>query len=86
MFLYLSTWILSITLVSSAELIKIPLIQLSKPAGSGFSKRFVVGYSDLTDDVIPGQPNVDLSYLGRVSIGTPPQTFLLGEPTSFTRG
>lgn len=86
MFLRLSTWILSISLVRSAELIKVPLIQLSKPAGRGFSKRSVIGYSSLTDDVLPGPPYIDLSYLGQVAIGNPPQNFLLGKPPSFYPG
>jgi hypothetical protein len=37
----------------------------------------VVGVAQLVDDVVPGQPDVDLGYLGTVSIGTPPQEFLL---------
>jgi len=79
MFLWLSTWILSISLVRSAEIIRVPLIQLSKPAGSGFSKRSTIGFSSLTDDVNPGHPYVDLAYLGQVSIGNPPQNFLLSK-------
>jgi hypothetical protein len=83
MFLWLSTWILSISLVMGAELLKVPLIQLSKPAGSELQKRSMIGFSSLTDDVFPGQPNFDFAYLGEVGIGTPPQNFLLRKPPFF---
>jgi hypothetical protein len=65
------------SLVRGAELIRIPLIQ-APTTRSKFGKR-TIGYTPLTDDVLPGVPNVDLSYLAEVEIGTPPQTFLLGK-------
>ena len=85
MFLWLSTWILSISLVSGAELIKVPLIRLPKPAGSGFSKRSIIGFSSLTEDVFPGQPYIDYAYLGQVGIGNPQQDFLLRKAPFSTR-
>lgn len=87
MFLWFSTWILSISLVRGAELIKVPLVQRSMPAGGGLSKRSTIGYAPLTDDVDPKGNNimVDLGYLGEVSIGNPPQTFLLGKYFHYER-
>lgn len=75
MFLWFLTWILLISVVRSAELIKIPLHRLS---ATNLGKRSI-GYSPLLDDVAPGYPDVDLSYFGEVSIGTPPQKFLLSK-------
>ena len=61
--------------VLAAELIRVPLVQ--RDASSlGLSKR-ALGISPLISDVIPGSPDVDLEYLGEVSIGTPPQNFLV---------
>jgi hypothetical protein len=58
--------------------IRIPLIQRESTGRRGLGKRAaVVGVAQLVDDVVPGQPDVDLGYLGAVSIGTPPQEFLL---------
>jgi hypothetical protein len=75
MWLWFSTWILSISLVRGAELIKIPLVKLST---TNIEKRGL-GLVPLVDDVAPGNPFLDISYFGEVSIGTPPQNFLLSK-------
>lgn len=75
MLLWFSTWILSISLVRSAELIKIPLVTLPT---TKIGKRGL-GSVPLLDDVVPGNPFLDLSYFGEASIGTPPQNFLLSK-------
>lgn len=70
------SWILSfgcLALVHAAELIRVPLVERD---ASQLRKRDL-GYSPLISDVVPGAPNVDLAYLGEVSIGTPPQSFLV---------
>ena len=67
---------LSINDLIHAELIRVPLTRSSGPLRSGLAKR-IVGYSELVDVVFPGIPNIDLAYLGAVSIGQPPQEFLL---------
>ena len=76
------TWIwcsfLSISVVNGADVLRIPLIQTSSPTRRLLGKRAgEVGVAQLVDDVLPGSPNLDLAYLGAVSIGTPPQEFLL---------
>ena len=64
--------------VDGADVIRIPLIQAPGAARRGLGKRAgSVGVAQLVDDVAPGSPNVDFAYLGAVSIGTPPQLFLL---------
>lgn len=81
-------WIL-ILLVSttfvkaSEELIRIPLVSRVIPVnelatrGNKYFKR-EIGYAPLVDEVVGSPPFLDLSYYGAVSIGNPPQTFLLG--------
>lgn len=74
--------LLSIALVSAAELIKIPLFPIQRDVAqnnlrSNLAKR-AIGYAPLVDHVSFQGINVDVSYLGLVSIGTPPQNFLVG--------
>jgi hypothetical protein len=73
-------WFLSFNLwaiiVGGAELIRIPLIQSSVPATRNLIKR-TVGFSPLLDDVIPPPEDIDIAYLGLVSIGSPSQDFYL---------
>ena len=71
-----------INLVEAAELIKIPLFPIERNPvqnnlRSNLAKR-AIGYASLIDHVAFTGVNVDVSYLGSVSIGTPPQTFLIG--------
>jgi hypothetical protein len=77
-------WILSWCLaVHAAELIRIPLAQ--RDVSSSELRRRDLGYMPLISDVVVGSPNVDLAYLGEVSIGTPPQSFLLSIPLFLKR-
>jgi hypothetical protein len=70
-------WLLSIVVVDAADVIRVPLIRRETP-GLSLRKRGI-GYSSLVDHVQPQfSVNKDMSYLGAVSVGTPPQTFLLG--------
>jgi len=76
------TWILcsflSISVVNGADVLRIPLIQTYGTGRRSLGRRAAdVGVAQLVDDVVPGQPNLDLGYLGAVTIGTPPQEFLL---------
>jgi hypothetical protein len=81
------TALLSIT-GDAAQIIKVPLIRSPtssergnrRQAGNRKSTRRRIGYSPLTDHVEFGSVTQDISYLGAVSLGTPPQTFLLGIP------
>jgi hypothetical protein len=59
-------------------MIHVPLIQSvlrREPVALG--KRAAVGVAPLVDAVSVGTPDVDVSYLGLVTIGTPAQEFLL---------
>src|SRR5271154_4022725 len=71
--------LLSLSVVNGADVIRIPLIQRASTGRRELGKRgaTVVGVAQLVDVVVPGQPDVDLGYFGTVSIGTPPQEFLL---------
>jgi hypothetical protein len=83
-FLWLLTLTLSFTLVWGAEIVKVPLIKRSIPEGSRLSKRSTtIAYAPLTDDVQPrANLTFDFAYLGEVTIGDPPQTFLMGNDLS----
>jgi hypothetical protein len=74
-------WVLSLMLSISigrcAKLIQVPLTQ-SAAQSHALVKRSI-GSSQLVDVVIPGPPYQDLGYLGAVSIGEPPQDFLLSK-------
>ena len=80
------SWILSLLLVISvadtAEIIRIPLISRERVNEQGLLSRSLakrkVGFSPLVDHVVFQGTFIDLAYLGLVSIGTPPQSFLLG--------
>jgi hypothetical protein len=69
-------WVLSVGClgVHAAELVRIPLAQRE---ASPALRRRDTGYSPLVSDVIPGADAIDLAYFGEVSIGTPPQSFLV---------
>jgi hypothetical protein len=73
----LGAWILSwgCLVVHAADLIRIPLAQ--REVSSSRLRKRDIGYSPLISDVVPGSPSLDLEYLGEVSIGTPPQSFLV---------
>jgi|SRR5579859_3536165 len=85
------SWVLAgIAAVEAADIIRVPLIPLSVPRkrvvqrgklGGNFDKRDV-GYAPLIDHVFPGSINQDIAYLGQVSLGNPPQSFLVGLPLS----
>ena len=75
------SWVFLLLLVSlhwvhATEIIRIPLIRKSPDSTTKLDRR-EVGYSPLLDHVLPNSVTQDLAYLGAVSIGTPPQTFLV---------
>lgn len=75
MLLWLSSFLLWITVVGGAEMLRIPLIQSSVPTRQNIFKR-AVGFAPLLDDVVPPSPQpLDLAYYGLVSIGSPSQNF-----------
>jgi len=80
------SWILrtlvAISIADAADIVRVPLIPRQRineeGAFSGTLAKRKIGYSPLVDHVVDQGNYVDIAYLGLVSIGTPPQSFLLG--------
>lgn len=80
------SWILralvAISIADAATIIRVPLVprQRTNEEGifSGTLAKRKIGYSPLVDHVVFQGNYVDVAYLGLVSIGTPPQSFLVG--------
>lgn len=76
--------LLAISVADAADIIRIPLIPRERAnqqgAFSGSLAKRKIGYSPLVDHVVFQGTYVDVAYLGLVSIGTPPQSFLVGMP------
>lgn len=74
--------LLAISIIDAADVLRIPLIPRERLSHQGLLSRSLakrkVGYSPLVDHVAYQGVYVDVSYLGLVSIGTPPQDFLVG--------
>jgi Eukaryotic aspartyl protease len=68
--------IVLVNTVNATSLLKVPLIRRSK---DGQLPKRAVRYAPLVDAVIDLDPRTDLAYLGVVSVGTPPQSFLVGK-------
>ena len=80
------SWILrtlvAISIADAADIVRVPLVPRQRineqGAFSGTLAKRKIGYSPLVDHVVYQGNYVDIAYLGLVSIGTPPQSFLLG--------
>lgn len=73
---------MAISIADAADIIRVPLVPRQRlneqGAFSGSLAKRKIGYSPLVDHVVFQGNYVDIAYLGLVSIGTPPQSFLVG--------